>query len=551
MVRWTLALVFSACTGDIGDARELDPFEPPTPPIVECTPDTIDRTPEPMRRLEASELAGAIEALLGVPLAEVSAIPAEPLDEHAQYARAAAFSVTENHVLAYRAVAEAAAARFVADEAVRVRLLTCDPAAPGCLERFARDVGLRAFRRPLVEAEVADLVALGESLALAGQPFASFSAVLEAVLQAPSFIHLVEDGVADVAEPGAHVPLDDYEIATRLSLALFGAPPDAPLLARAERGELADRESLRAVALEMLADERAATGLTRFASEWLKLDEVTSADRADDRFADARGAMRVEMERLVVDSFFDARSVEALLLGSSGYADPALAAVYGVSLAGTELASFERPADRHGLLGSAGWLASTSNRHSTAAARRGKYVRDLILCDPPPPPPPGVPMTEPMEGESASDLEARHLADPACSTCHRRLDPIGWGLERYGPIGELRTLDETGEPVRDDGFVAVGDADRSFSGATALAETVLETGQVERCVAQHVATYALARSLESAEARCFVDELERSLETHGSVRDMLVDLVTSDAFTHRTIPPGDGPPGDGPLGGEP
>jgi hypothetical protein len=168
-------------------------------------------------------------------------------------------------------------------------------------------------------------------------------------------------------------------------------------------------------------------------------------------------------------------------------------------------------------------------------------VRDLILCDSPPPPPPGVPMTEPMEGESASDLEARHLADPACSTCHRRLDPIGWGLERYGAIGELRMVDETEAPVRDDGFVAVGDEDRAFAGATALAETVLATGQVERCVALHVATYALARSLDSPEAQCFVSALERSLETHGSVREMLADLVTSDAFTHRTMP----------LGGEP
>jgi hypothetical protein len=527
--------MLAACTGMLEAPAASPAGTSPIAAPVACGPETIDLTAEPMRRLDATELGRAIETLLGVPLAETSSVPPEALGEGAHFSRQVALSVTEGHALSYRAVAEAAAARFTTDEEVRERLLRCDPAAPSCLETFVRETGHLVYRRPLVDAEVAALTTLGEILARPSDPYASYSAVLEGLLQSPDFLYLVEDGELDTASPpGTHVALDDFELATRLSLLLFGTVPDRALLDAVVAGAFADDASTRATVDRLLEDERVEHGLAAFIGEWLRLEEITSASRADDRYEDARDAMRGELEQLVLEAFTGEASLETLFTARPTYASAELAAVYGVTPDAD--GTFQRPADRPGLLGSAGILAATSNATSTSAARRGKFVRDLLLCDPPPPPPPDIPVVEPMEGESAADLEARHLEDPVCFTCHQQLDPIGWGLDLYGPIGEVRTVDETGDPVREAGYLATGDVQHPFSGAAELATLALETGQVEACVAEHFATYALARSMGSEEAACLVEDLGTTLEGGGSVRDLIVALVTSDAFTHRTMP---------------
>lgn len=504
-----------------------------------CDEPTVP-TPAFMRRLAHAEYRHTIEDLLGEGLPDAAAgFPDEPVvlgyDNNRE-----AISISDVLVERYRDAAEAYAAAVVEDPARRQAVVGCDAAEDGCLEQFVRSFGRRAYRRPLDEDEVAALVSLGQgAMAQDPEPELGTRLVLEAMLQSPSFLYRVELGVADPDDPEARV-LTGYELATRLSyLVLASTPPDA-LLDAAEAGRLDDPDGLEQALGELLADPRAPGRLARFYGQWLDLGELPAVARAAEdypRWSEAlRASMEEEAHHLLRSHLLGGGDLLDVLVDDRAWIDAELAGLYGLPAPAEGFALVELPAgsERGGLLTTAAILTVTGREGVTTPIRRGKFVREALLCHTMPPPPADIPMVPaPEAGESERERLERHRQDPACAGCHDLLEPLGYGLAHYDAIGALRTVDDAGQPIAAEGsFDGQGEPD--FDGAAELSAALREHPDASACVVRQVHRYAYGRGETEADD-CAIEGLVADFEASGrSFEALLVALVRSDAF--RRLP---------------
>jgi hypothetical protein len=500
---------------------------------------------DPLRRLGADEVLATVESLVGAPVpADVRAwLPSDLREE--SFSNAADALVTQPvHTEAMLRIAEWAATSTFADETRRAELVQCDPAVATCLREFIARFGRRAYRRALTDAEIDRVHALALAATDGSEPWAPFAVVVEATLQSPKFLLRPEPG--DVDETG-RVQLRGTDVAVRLAFALWGEAPDDALLDRADAGELDDGDGVRATAELMLADARARRGLGALASQWFLLPKLDVAQVDVNLYpeltAELRAAMRAELETLIAEHMLGDVDFRDLYVTESAAVTPALASLYGVELSpallseaetsGTVRIEFEPHHDRGGLLGRAGFLAMGAESWFASPVRRGLVVRTAALCDRPPPPPPEVEMGELDDDLDPDDALEQHSSDPACSGCHQLLDPVGWGLDRYDAIGRLRTVDESGNAVRESGTL-VGLEDGEFAGARELGGLVANAPQATQCAVTRTADWLLARTAGAATA-CTLEEVQGELD--GLVyRDLLLALVASDAFRTRMVP---------------
>jgi hypothetical protein len=424
----------------------------------------------------------------------------------------------------------------------RAAVLTCaldgsdDRAcAEAVLARFAG----RAWRRPIEDAEFAELLALFDA-ALAADASAeeALSYPLQAVLLSPHFLFRVElDEGEDPEEP--HL-LGPYELASRLSYFLWSSMPDEPLLAAAADGSLHDPEVLAAQARRMLADPRSRALVDGFAAQWLYIRDIDNAFPDTWRFPEfdeeLRGSMREEMTRFFESFVRSPRDMRDLLLSETTFVDARLAAHYGLPAPGDgfhEVSAAEL--ERGGLLTQAGLMMVLSTPLRTSIVRRGKWVLTQLLCAEPPPPPPGVEGLVEDENEGLAEgltLRERlevHRADPSCAACHAEMDDIGFGLEGFDGIGSFRTEDN-GVPIDASGRLADGS---TFVGARALAELIAADARFGRCVTQKLYTYALGRGPEENDRPYLQDLSERFMSDGYLFESLVVDIVTSDPFRMR------------------
>lgn len=498
---------------------------------------------DPLRRLGADEIVATVESLVGAPIpADVRAWLPSDLREDSFSNDAEALVTQPVHTEAMLRIAEWAAASTFADETRRASLVGCDPTVPTCLRDFIDRFGRRAYRRTLSDAEIDRVHAL--ATAEPGDPWAPFAVVVEAMLQSPKFLLRPEPG--DVDEHG-RVRLRGTDVAVRLAFALWGEAPDDALLDRAEAGELDDAEGVRATAESMLADPRAHRGLGALASQWFLLPKLDVAqvdlNLYPELTAELRAAMRGELESLITEHMVGDVDFRELYVTESAQVTPALAALYGVELSPALLANVDARGtvhvdlaphlDRGGLLGRAGMLLMGAESWFASPVRRGLVVRTAALCDRPPPPPPDVEMGELDEDVDPDDALEQHSSDPACSGCHQLLDPVGWGLDRYDAIGRLRTVDESGNAVRESGTI-VGLDDGEFAGARELGLLIANAPQATQCAVTRTTDWMLARAAGPA-TTCATDEIQGELD--GLVyRDLVLALVASDAFRTRMVP---------------
>lgn len=517
-------------------------------PVMSACGDLPDEA-DPLRRLTAAELFATVETIVGVPIpADVRAWMPSDLREDAFSNAAESLVVQSAHTEAVLRIAEWARAAVFTDVERRAAFVGCEPSDPQCLTDYIARVGRLAYRRSLRDEEIERLHAVALASADSADPddpWAAFGIVLEALLQSPKFLLRPEVGVPT---GDGRLRLAGPELATRLAFALWGVAPDAALLDRAEAGELDDTEGVRTVAQDMLDDPRALQGLGSLAQEWFLLPKLDVAQIDVTRFPELtpslRAAMRAEVEQLIADHMFGDVAFLGLYVSEHAQVTPELAELYGVefppgwqadtgSPGGTLTIEFSPEDDRGGLLGRAGFLAMGAESWFASPVRRGLNVRTAALCDRPPPPPADVEMTDP-EGEDAEDAFDQHSADPACAGCHSLLDPVGHGLDRYDAIGRLRDVDESGDPVREDGMVA-GIDPGAFSGARELGELVAEAPQTSHCAVTRASDWLLARTAGDATA-CVLAEIESdALPRDFRFRDLVLALVTSEPFTLRTI----------------
>ncbi len=510
---------------------------PDEPVLQTCT--EVPVGPASMRRLTNREYDHTVQSLFGVgwtPSREVGLLPDNLVAGFDNNVDSQSISLSQAE--RYAQVAERVAGEVVGSAALRSQVIGCDLPSGGapCLRAFVETLTRRAFRREPAADEVQALVALAQAAPAEAGPYGGAQRVIRALLESPSFLYRVEETAA------AKAPSGDA-LATRLSYLLWGVGPSHELLTAAQAGELETSDGVRRWARKLLEDPRAKEAVRSFYAQWLQLEQLDHVMRDPARFAlwnDAlRASMARETEQLLdgliwtpgsrFTDFVDARHT---------FVDAKLAQLYGLPApaAGAWVRAELAPqAKRGGVLTHASVLTVTSHADAATAIRRGKYVREVLLCEELPPPPPNAgTVPTPTAGQTDREALAQHRADPACAGCHTKLDPLGFGLSEYDAIGQLQ-VEQAGKPIDASGTL-FGFAEPSFVGGLELGDKLARSPQVTRCAARQLFRYAFGR-LETPTDECFLDGLSRRMEaTNADFLDLVVELAASPPFREPARP---------------
>ena len=424
------------------------------------------------------------------------------------------------------------------------RIMTAAPDAKTDWDTAARRVleplATRAFRRPATKREIDRLVALTH---VAKKRDASFAAgiqlAMQAMLVSPHFLFRIElDPMPDDA--GEIRPLNEFELATRMSYFLWSSMPDDALFAQAKAGTL--RKNLDSEVRRMLRDKKSRALADNFASQWLglrNLDEMQPDARKFTMFTpDLRSAMRRETLLFFAAIKDEDRSLLDLIDADFTFANTDLARHYGIE--GIFTRKFRRvqlPQDspRGGVLTQASVLTITSNPMRTSPVKRGKWILANILGAPPLPPPPDVPELdeESAVAKTATMRErlAEHRRNPRCAVCHQQMDPLGLVLENYDAVGRWRSHD-AGLKIDVSGELPGG---AKFAGPADLKKVLTDERRDEfvRCFSEKMLTYALGRGIEPFD-RCAVDTIMNQLEADNHRFSTLIRaIIHSPPFQKR------------------
>jgi mono/diheme cytochrome c family protein len=392
------------------------------------------------------------------------------------------------------------------DTPARRRLLVCAPAAgvddAVCARKVLSTVARRAYRRPATPAEVNNLMeffARGKARGFE----AGIDLALRRVLTSPAFLFRLESDPAGV-RPGSNYRISDTELASRLSFFLWRSGPDDDLIRVAAANQLHVPAVLEQQVRRLLADPRAAAMTEDFAGQWLQLRKVEVAQPNSQMFPNFDDSLRKYMRReteLFVDSIRrDDRGIVDLLTANYTYLNERLAKHYGVP--GVKGSHFRRVEygtgnARRGLLGHASILTLTSSPIRTRPVVRGKFILQNILGTPPPAPPANVPPLRETGNVLAMTMRERmaaHRANVVCASCHSMIDPLGFALENFNPVGQFRTVDENFAAIDAAGNLPDG---TKFDGLSAFRTALVrQPDTFVTAVSEKLLIYALGRGLE-------------------------------------------------------
>ncbi len=392
------------------------------------------------------------------------------------------------------------------DTPSRRRIFVCQPKNESdelpCARRIISTLTRRAYRRPVTDADLEILLSFYQKGRNKGSFDAGIETALRLILSDPKFLYRIESDPAN-AVPGTINRISDLELASRLSFFLWSSIPDDELLTAATQGKLKDPVILQQQVKRMLADPKAEALVTNFASEWLFLRNLQSVNPAGEDFPNfdenLRQAFRTETEMFVGSVFREDRSVMDLLTANYTFVNERLAKHYGIpNIYGSQFRRITVTDDaRRGLLGQGSILTVTSYPTRTSPVLRGKWILENILGTPPPAPPPNVPaLKENDEGGKITTVRERleeHRRNPACATCHRVMDPLGFSLDNFDAIGQWRSK-EAGLPIDASGQLADG---TKVNGVVDLRRALLlHPERFVGTMTEKLMTYALGRGLE-------------------------------------------------------
>ena len=430
------------------------------------------------------------------------------------------------------------------DTPSRRRIFVCRPQSEGeeraCAETILRRLARRAYRRPVTDEDTRVLLDFYDAGREGGDFDRGVQRAVERILVDPEFLFRVERDPQGVL-PGSVYELADLELASRLSFFLWSSIPDDELLEVAEAGRLRQPEVLRGQVRRMLADARAESLIRNFAAQWLFLRNLRALGPDVNLFPEfddnLRDAFQRETELFLLSQLREDRTVLDLLTADYTFVNGRLARHYGWSgIQGSRFRRVQYESDaRAGLLGHGSVLAVTSYAHRTSPVLRGKWLLENILGEPPPPPPPNVPELEATgAGAVAASVRERleqHRADPACATCHDRIDPLGFALENFDALGKWRSVDEGGSPI--DASSVLIDGTR-LDGPAELRDVLLaRQSEFLATFTRKLMTYALGRGIEHYDlpaVRAILREAEPEGYTWSSV---ILGIVESPPFRTR------------------
>lgn len=441
----------------------------------------------------------------------------------------------------YQRAAETIAERVTADPALLAAIVPDLQAADA--RAIVSAFGERAFRRPLKDAEVdryAGLFDGGAAVFPQLDPIkAGVRLVIQGMLQSPFFLYRTELSDA-VGEAG--MPLGGYEIASRLSYLLWGSMPDDELFAAAKAGELGSAEGVRRHAIRLLDDPRARAQLRRFHYQAFSMSEYADLDKNPARFPAWRrelGAMMQEEALLFLDSVVaGGGGIADVLTSTKAFVNADLAQIYGVpGVTGAEYREVELdPAVRAGLLTRAGFLARNATLDEPDPIHRGVFINLGVLCRPITAPPNIPPVLERTGTTNRERIESITGAGTCGESCHHTIiNPLGYAFEGFDAIGASRTMDN-GHPVDTADTYRFADGRAiSYGGAVELSRQLAAAPEVHGCYTSQLIELALGRDLRKSD-RELADRLaQESLSQRLSIRALLLEVVSSNAFRVRGI----------------
>jgi len=436
------------------------------------------------------------------------------------------------------------------DPIAKRRILICQPSSPAdetaCARKILEPLAHRAFHRPITGSDADHLLtAFGEGRK-DGTFEAGIATAIRRMLMDPAFLFRVESDPANIA-PNTAYRLSDLELASRLSFFLWSSIPDEPLLAVAEHGKLKDPAVLESQVKRMLADPRARNLVTNFGGQWLQLAATAGAHPDPVIFTDFDDSLRQgfikETELLLQNVLLGNRSVLELLNANYTFVNERLASHYGIpGVYGDQFRQVEvNDGIRGGLLGQGSILTATSYPNRTSPVLRGKWILDVLLGSPPPPPPPEVPAL-PEAGEGGKVLSVRerlseHRKNPACASCHVRMDPLGFALENFDATGAWRTVEKNGPadltPQPIDPSAQLPDGTK-FTGVAGLRKILLDrSDQFVYTMTEKLLTFALGRGADWYDAPAIRDVLRAAQKDDYRFSTLVNSIVMSRPFQMR------------------
>lgn len=539
--------------GPAGDSDDTPTGDPPTGDPsegsdtgepAECSEAVLDPGAAPLRRMTHTQYNNTVRDLFpgaDIPPQTILVDPKVNGFENNSEVQAPSALLVEQYQKAALAVTAAAMAKPDG-------FLPCpadggpDPAT--CGHDLLRDLGARAFRRPLAADEESAYLTFFDQQMAEHNFNVGLQLAMQAILQAPAFIYFPEFGGDPLVDQPELVALTGHELAARLSYFLWDTTPDEALLAAATAGDLDEIAGIEAEVLRMLDDPRARTSLVNFHRQWFDLDKIAEVNpdlATYPEFTPAlRTSMRSEIDRFVESTIFDgAGTFAALLTSPATTVDSQLAALYKVAAPPPDTwTDLDLPAsERSGILTRAGFLARTAHAVHPSPVRRGVFVLSRLLCVPPAPPPPNVNTSPPDESDpdqpkTNRERYAKHTAQDTCGGCHQSIDGVGFGFENYDALGKWRTLDNS-YPVDASGELIGTDVDGPFVGALELSQKLATSTQAHNCVVSQVYRYALGRNTGLDDLCSLADLRGQFAAASGDIRALLLAVVTSDAFRFR------------------
>lgn len=437
---------------------------------------------------------------------------------------------------AYLHAAEVAAERGFGTDQNALATAGCDVAQPACVDNYLADFGRRAFRRSLTAEERTRFVGIYQAgLSKLASGAAGVKYAVTAILTSPHFLYRVELGQPTPGGPTART-LTDVEAASKLAYFLWNGPPDKELLDLAEAGGLKQPGALAAQAARLLGAAPVSQGMDALFDDYINLTDLASAEKLPSRFPEFTpallSAMRQETIMTLSQAALGSSDFRSVFNSTKTFVNGELARHYGITgVSGDQFVEAELPAasGRRGLLGHASILSLYAHASVSSPTLRGKFIRQILMCQAIPAPPPDVDTTLPDETEAKTARERLtvHSTNASCAACHRLMDPIGLGLENFDAIGAYRAQDN-GQNID-----ASGDLDGvSFTDPAGLADALAQNPSVPGCLARNVFRYAWGR-LETQADEAFISELTNGFQGSAyQMRQLFSSLVAAPSFVN-------------------
>ncbi|HJZ73945.1 MAG TPA: DUF1592 domain-containing protein [Vicinamibacterales bacterium] len=431
----------------------------------------------------------------------------------------------------------------VSDSVSRRRIFTCRPTTAKeeetCAYEIVKNLTTRAYRGVATADDIQDAMSFYEQGRKTGDFESGVRMALQSILVSPRFVFRLEQAPdPKLVKASASYRISDQDLASRLSFFLWDAVPDAELIKAATSGVLRTAAGFEKQVRRMLADGRSEALATRFAGQWLRLQDLEKIHpdyliypQYDDTLAQA---MLRETELFFDSVVREDRPVLDLLTADYSFVNERLAKHYDIpNVTGGQFKRVQLPDYRRGLLGQGSILTLTSVADRTSPVQRGKWVMEVLLGSPPPPPPPNVPLldeTKSIAGGKMLTTRERmeeHRKNPACTSCHRVIDPLGLALENFDATGAWRIKDNE-VPVDSVGDLYDG---TKMDGPRGLQQALLKHSDVFlQSFTENLMTYALGRRVEYADMPGIRAIVRDAAKNNNRMSSFILGVASSAAF---------------------